>query len=55
VLYIRRLLAQGIPAHTIAVVAGMSSSMITHIRNGKRWPTVTSGKKVHASACLASS
>lgn len=46
VVYIRRLLAQGIPAHTLAIVAGMSPSMIEMIRDGKRWPTVTSGKPV---------
>lgn len=46
VVYIRRLLAQGIPAHTLAIVAGMSTSMIGLIRDGKRWPTVTSGKPV---------
>lgn len=46
VIYIRRLLAQGIPAHTLAIVSGMSPSMIAMIRDGKRWPTVTSGKPV---------
>lgn len=37
VLYIRRLLQQGIPAHTLAVVAGVSDSLIALIRDGKRW------------------
>lgn len=46
VVYIRRLLAQGIPAHTLAVVAGVSHRMIGKIRDGTAWPTVTSRKKV---------
>lgn len=46
VTYIRRLLAQGVPAHTLAVVAGVSQSLITMIRDGKRWPTVTSRKSI---------
>lgn len=37
VYYIRKLLRQGIPAHTIAIVAGVSSSLIDLIRDGKRW------------------
>jgi hypothetical protein len=37
VLYIRRLLAKGIPAHTLAVIAGVSDSLIALIRDGKRW------------------
>lgn len=48
VVYIRRLLAQGIPAHTIAVVAGVSNKMIIKIRDGHAWPTVTAGRKVMA-------
>jgi hypothetical protein len=54
VTYIRRLLAQGVSAHTLAVVAGVSDSLIALIRDGKRWPTVTAGKKVHASSPPAS-
>lgn len=46
VVYIRRLLAQGIPAHTLAIVAGVSGSLIEKIRDGRSWPTVTSGKGV---------
>ena len=46
VVYIRRLLAMGIPAHTLAVVAGISSSEMAFIRDGKRWAEVTSGKAV---------
>lgn len=46
VVYIRRLLSQGIPAHTLAVIAGVSDSTIAFIRDGKRWPTVTAGKPV---------
>lgn len=37
VVYIRKLLAMGIPAHTIAVVAGVSTSLIELIGQGKRW------------------
>lgn len=48
VVYIRRLLAQGIPAHTLAIVAGVSNKMIVKIRDGKAWPTVTAGRKVLA-------
>ena len=46
VVYIRRLLAQGISAHTLAVIAGVSQSTIALIRDGKRWPTVTSGQPI---------
>lgn len=46
VIYIRELLAKGIAAHTLAVIAGVSSSTIDMIRDGKRWPEVTSGKAV---------
>lgn len=46
VVYIRRLLAQGIPAHALAIVSGLSPSLIAKIRDGERWPTVTSGKPV---------
>jgi len=44
VVYIRRLLAQGIPAHTLAIVAGVSHKTIVKIRDGTGWPTVT-GKR----------
>lgn len=46
VIYIRELLAKGIAAHTLAVIAGVSSSTIDMIRDGKRWPEVTRGKAV---------
>lgn len=42
VVYIRRLLSQGIPAHTLAIVAGVSQKTIVKIRDGGGWPTVTS-------------
>lgn len=37
VVYIRRLLSQGISAHTLAVVAGVSHRIVTRIRDGKAW------------------
>ena len=37
VVYIRRLLASGVPAHALAIVAGVSPSLIALIRDGKRW------------------
>lgn len=40
VVYIRRLLAKGIPAHTLAVIAGVSSSAVTGIRDGRTWAHV---------------
>jgi hypothetical protein len=40
VVYIRRLLSQGIPAHTLSVIAGVSSSLIDMIGRGKRWSHV---------------
>lgn len=46
VVYIRRLLSQGVPAHTLAVVAGVSQSTIAFIRDGKRWGVVTSKKAI---------
>lgn len=46
VVYIRRLLSQGVSAHTLSVIAGVSASTIAHIRDGLRWATVTGGKKV---------
>ena len=46
VVYIRRLLSQGISAHTLAIIAGVSPRTIDMIRDGKRWATVTSGKPV---------
>ena len=46
VVYIRRLLSQGVPAHTIAVIAGVSQSLIALIRDGERWPEVTARKEV---------
>lgn len=48
VVYIRRLLAQGIPAHTLAIVAGVDQKTIVKIREGRSWPTVTSGKPLVA-------
>jgi hypothetical protein len=41
VVYIRRLLAAGIPAHTLAIVAGVSPSTIAGIQTGKKWPLPT--------------
>ena len=37
VVYIRRLLLQGVSAHTLAVIAGVSQSLIAKIRDGKAW------------------
>ncbi len=37
VVYIRKLLKQGIPAHTLAIIADVSPSLIDHIRDGTRW------------------
>lgn len=36
VVYIRKLLASGVPAHTLAVIAGVSSRLICFIRDGER-------------------
>jgi hypothetical protein len=46
VVYIRELLSKGIAAHTLAVIAGVSSSTIALIRDGERWPEVTSRRPV---------
>lgn len=40
VLYIRRLLKQGVSAHSLAIVAGVSPSLICLIRDGKRWASL---------------
>lgn len=48
VVYMRRLLAKGVSAHTLAVIAGVSDATVYLIRDGARWPTVTGGKKVIA-------
>ena len=40
VAYIRKLLNQGVSAHTLAIVAGVSNSLIDLIRDGKRWADV---------------
>ena len=40
VVYIRKLLRQGIPAHTLAVISNMSTSQIALIRDNKRWVDV---------------
>lgn len=40
VIYIRKLLQQGIPAHTLAIVAGVNPTLIYYIRDGKRWKSV---------------
>jgi hypothetical protein len=40
VTYIRKLLNQGISAHTLAIVAGVSPSTIEFIRSGKRWASL---------------
>ena len=37
VVYIRKLLSRGVPAHTLAVIADVSPSTIAFIRDGKRW------------------
>lgn len=37
VVYIRRLLKQGVTGHTLAIVAGVSPSYIALIRDRKRW------------------
>ena len=37
VVYIRKLLAGGVPAHTLSVIAGVSCSCIDHIRDGVSW------------------
>lgn len=37
VVYIRKLLRQGISPHTLAIVAGVSEALIYLIRDGKRW------------------
>lgn len=40
VVYIRRLLAAGISAHALSIVAGVSFATIAYIRDGKRWAHV---------------
>jgi hypothetical protein len=40
VVYIRRLLRQGIPAHQLAVIAGVSSSTIALIQKNQRWSSL---------------
>lgn len=40
VVYIRKLLAQGICPHTLAIVAGVSDALIYLIRDRKRWDSV---------------
>ncbi len=37
VVYIRKLLNQGISAHTLAIIAGVDPKLIYLIRDGKRW------------------
>lgn len=37
VVYIRKLLREGVSAHTLAVIAGVSEGAIYLIRDGKRW------------------
>lgn len=41
VAYIRKLLNQGISAHTLAIIAGVSEALIYLIRDGKRWKKTT--------------
>lgn len=41
VVYIRKLLQQGIPAHTLSVIAGVSDSIIYLIKDGKRWSSLS--------------
>lgn len=50
VVYIRRLLAKGINAHTLAIVAGISPTVIDKIRDGRAWPTVTARSRVSIDA-----
>lgn len=40
VVYIRKLLQQGINPHTLSIVAGVSPELIYFIRDGKRWASV---------------
>lgn len=40
VVYIRRLLAQGVSAHALSVVADVSHRTISLIRDGKRWTSL---------------
>lgn len=40
VAYIRRLLAKGVSANALAIVAGVSPSLVYLIKDGKRWPGV---------------
>jgi hypothetical protein len=40
VVYIRKLLSAGVPAHTIAIVADISMGVIAKIRDGKAWASV---------------
>ena len=40
VVYIRKLLAAGISAHTLAIIAGVSPSLIDGIRDGRKWTVV---------------
>lgn len=40
VVYIRKLLAQGVTPHALAIVADVSESLIYLIRDGKRWDSV---------------
>lgn len=35
--YMRRLMDQGVSAHSLSVIAGVSSSLVEHIRSGRRW------------------
>jgi HNH endonuclease len=46
VIYIRRLLAQGIASHTLAIIAGVSPTTITMIRDGKRWKHLIDGESL---------
>lgn len=46
VVYIRRLLSQGVSMHSLAVIAGVDPNTIALIRDGKRWASVTLGSPV---------
>lgn len=48
VVYIRRLLASGVPAHTLAIISGMSQAEVAFIRDGERWPEITGGFPVNS-------
>lgn len=40
VVYIRKLIHQGVSPHTLAIIAGVSEALIYLIRDGKRWKSI---------------